>query len=318
MPNNDNKEILVSICSITYNHALFIRQCLDGFIMQKCDFDFEILIHDDASTDETSQIISEYQNKYPNLIKPIYQTENQWSKGERRIQSKYNFSRAQGKYIALCEGDDYWTDPLKLQKQVDFLESNLEYVVCHHSFDVIDGEGTVVKDRSTDMKNDYSSEEMAIGKAFMSTNTMLFRNVQIPIVKGDIVNGDVFLTSQLSKFGKAKFLSSVKPSNYRIHSGGVWSTANEITRINYQLKSRRVIRENVDKTFRKQLTQILFNLELRKFYYFQRSGNRTYQIYQVIQLFKLDSILLFKIGINKALKLFTNKDLIIKDPTIFN
>lgn len=124
---------LVSISCITYNHAPYIRECLHGFMMQKCDFDFEVLIHDDASTDGTQEIIREYQEKYPEIIKPILQKENQWSQGVRGINLKFNFSRAKGKYIALCEGDDYWTDPLKLQKQVDFLEKNEEFgLVCTH------------------------------------------------------------------------------------------------------------------------------------------------------------------------------------------
>ena len=127
-----NKEdILVSICCITYNHASYIRQCLDGFMMQKTDFKFEVLIHDDASTDGTEEIIREYEKKYPEVIKPLYEKENQWVQG-RRGNKFFNYPRAIGKYIALCEGDDYWIDPYKLQKQVDFLENNLEYsYICH-------------------------------------------------------------------------------------------------------------------------------------------------------------------------------------------
>ena len=99
-----------------------LLQCLDGFMMQQTNFAFEVLIHDDASTDGTTEIIKEYEAKYPEIIKPIYEEENQWVKG-RRGSAVFNFPRAKGKYIAMCEGDDYWTDPLKLQKQVDFLES---------------------------------------------------------------------------------------------------------------------------------------------------------------------------------------------------
>ncbi|HJF69447.1 MAG TPA: glycosyltransferase [Butyricimonas virosa] len=117
---------LVSIDCITYNQAPYIRQCLEGFLMQKTTFLFEILIHDDASTDGTSDIIREYETKYPDLIKPIYQKENQYSKGIG-ISATFQFPRAKGKYIAICEGDDYWIDPLKLQKQVDFLEKNSSY-----------------------------------------------------------------------------------------------------------------------------------------------------------------------------------------------
>lgn len=129
---NWNSEIpLVSICCITYNHEPYIVQTLDGFLMQKTSFPFEILIHDDASTDRTADIIREYEKKFPNLIKPIYQKENQYSKGFTSVSETWNFPRAQGKYIALCEGDDYWIDENKLQMQVDFLENNPEYGMCY-------------------------------------------------------------------------------------------------------------------------------------------------------------------------------------------
>ncbi|MGF7231330.1 glycosyltransferase [Arachidicoccus sp.] len=125
------EDILVSICCITYNHAHYIGECLDGLLMQQANFKFEILINDDASTDGTSDIIRDYEWKFPDIIKPIYQSVNQYSQGQRGMNIKYNFPRAKGKYIALCEGDDYWTDPLKLQKQVDFLEENIDYGMIH-------------------------------------------------------------------------------------------------------------------------------------------------------------------------------------------
>ena len=127
---------LVSISCITYNHGSFIKDCLDGFLMQKTSFDFEILIDDDASTDDTVDIIKLYQERYPDLIKPIFQKENQYSKGQRGMNIAYNFNRAKGTYIAMCEGDDYWTDSLKLQKQIDFLEHNPDYDVSFHDVDI--------------------------------------------------------------------------------------------------------------------------------------------------------------------------------------
>lgn len=124
--------LLVSISCTTFNQAPFIRECLDSFLMQKTSFAYEIIIHDDASTDGTKEIIEEYVIKYSDIIFPIYQKENQYSKEVRGMMVKFNFPRCRGKYIALCEGDDYWTDPYKLQKQVDFLETNPDYVMCTH------------------------------------------------------------------------------------------------------------------------------------------------------------------------------------------
>lgn len=121
---------LVSICSITYNHALYIRQCLEGFLMQKTNFAFEVIINDDCSTDGTTEILKEYAEKYPHIIKPIFQQENQYQKGVRGMFQNIVLPRAHGKFIAICEGDDYWTDPLKLQKQVDFFQKNSGMTYC--------------------------------------------------------------------------------------------------------------------------------------------------------------------------------------------
>lgn len=123
-------EVLVSIVCITYNHKHFIRQCLDGFLMQQCDFPFEIIIHDDASNDGTSEIIKEYSVKYPDIFRVFFEDENQFLKTDF-ITNKL-FSSVRGKYVALCEGDDFWTDPLKLKKQVELLELNKEAAICFH------------------------------------------------------------------------------------------------------------------------------------------------------------------------------------------
>jgi len=120
---------LASVVCFTYNHEKYIRQALDGFIIQRCSFPIEIIVHDDASMDDTANIIREYSIKYP-LIKAILQQENQYSKNKHFFEHIYT-KETNGKYIAVCEGDDYWTDPLKLQKQIIFLEANLDYGMCY-------------------------------------------------------------------------------------------------------------------------------------------------------------------------------------------
>lgn len=122
-------QIEVSIVCITFNHEKYIRKCLDGFLMQKTNFRYEVIIHDDASTDKTQEIIKEYEFKYPKIIKPIYQKENQLSRGIN-FHKLYTVPRVKGKYIALCEGDDYWIDEHKLQLQYDCLEKNNDCSMC--------------------------------------------------------------------------------------------------------------------------------------------------------------------------------------------
>lgn len=149
--SKNNTQVMVTVRCLAYNHEPYIRQCLEGFVMQKTDFDFEVIVHDDASTDGTAAIIREYAEKYPNIIKPFFETENQYSKHNGVI-GKIMRENTHGKYIALCEGDDYWIDPLKLQKQVDFLESHPDYGLIYTQAKVLQGKmyvqivGSEVKD----------------------------------------------------------------------------------------------------------------------------------------------------------------------------
>jgi len=126
----DLESPLVSIECITYNHEKYIADTLDGFFMQVTDFPFEVIVHDDASTDKTADIIREYEVKYPGIIKPIYEDENQYSKHNGALERIIN-AQLKGKYIAICEGDDYWIDSLKLQKQVNLLEAHPDYGMCY-------------------------------------------------------------------------------------------------------------------------------------------------------------------------------------------
>lgn len=129
----ENRSCLVSVLCTAYNHEEYIRSALEGFVNQKTDFGYEVLINDDASTDKTAEIIREYEEKYPDIIRPIYQQENQFSKGIGYLYENLFFPQARGKYLAFCEGDDYWTDDTKLQQQADFMEAHPDYSACVHN-----------------------------------------------------------------------------------------------------------------------------------------------------------------------------------------
>lgn len=129
----DKTDCLVSILCTAYNHEEYIRSALEGFVNQETTFGFEVLVNDDASADGTAGIIREYAERYPEIIRPFYQTENQFSKGIGYIYEQIFYPNAKGKYLAYCEGDDYWTDNTKLQRQVDFLEAHPDYSACVHN-----------------------------------------------------------------------------------------------------------------------------------------------------------------------------------------
>ena len=129
----DKNDCLVSILCTAYNHEQYIRSALESFVSQKTGFAFEVLVNDDASSDGTAAIIREYEEKYPDIIRPFYQKENQFSKGIGYIYENIFYPNARGKYFAFCEGDDYWTDESKLQRQVNFLESHPDYSACVHN-----------------------------------------------------------------------------------------------------------------------------------------------------------------------------------------
>lgn len=221
---------LVSVCTLAYNHEPYIRECLDGILMQKTNFAFELLIHDDASTDGTADIIREYETKYPDIIKPIYQTENQYSKGVK-VSLTYQYPRAKGKYIAMCEGDDYWTDPLKLQKQVDFMEANTDCSLCFHNAEVIYED----KNKKTHIfanieDREYTGAEI-YEKWIIPTASILFRLNSLNKIKHKLLNknfiyGDSPLFIALSEVGKLWGINNVM-SVYRINSTGVTNYINK-------------------------------------------------------------------------------------------
>lgn len=210
-------EPLVSICCTTYNHAKYLRQTLDGFFAQKCDFPFEILIHDDQSTDGTVDVIVEYAKRYPGVLRPMYELENQYSQGVP-INETFNFPRARGKYIALCEGDDYWCDETKLARQIAHMESDPE---CTFSFTngMIHDESGQKPDRPflpyyeadkalyTGQSRAYSLSEIA-GFNFIPTASFVFRVDALRSLPGEFTSrpcehGDLRMKLFLTACGHA-------------------------------------------------------------------------------------------------------------------
>lgn len=206
---------------------------MDGFLMQQTDFPIEILIHDDCSTDGTTEIIREYEARYPDLIFPLYEDVNQYQQGKATEIDFYNYRRAQGKYIAYCEGDDYWTDPLKLQKQVDFMEANLDYSVCFHNCFVFDNRNNECSiscqlladsDVTLDM---FLNSKNGVGQPL----TMLFRKdmYNLEWYKNHKRYCDTMEIMHLLLVGKGRFLN-FNAGQYNLHLGGVSTTNPDLRR----------------------------------------------------------------------------------------
>jgi glycosyltransferase involved in cell wall biosynthesis len=234
-------KVLVSISCITYNHAPFIRQCLDGFLMQKTNFDFEILVHDDASTDGTDAIIREYELKHPNLFRVIYQSENQYSKGVKAVNPSFNYPRARGKYIALCEGDDYWTDPLKLQKQVDIFEKYPDTVICGgraKTWNETTKEFTHITPMLDKKNTCLTPEEFFYWGDWVKTCTRMVPTKFMKSIPRDFSTDFRHVHFLLAKNPnmKLRFLEE-EVAIYREHSGGVFTSEDPLTKKRNYFKS---------------------------------------------------------------------------------
>jgi glycosyltransferase involved in cell wall biosynthesis len=225
---NKINEPLVSVICTTFNHESFVTDAIEGFIMQNTSFKFEVLIHDDASTDGTVKIIKEYEKKYPDLINAIYQSENQYSKGVS-IFKEFLYPKVRGKYIAICEGDDFWIDPLKLQTQVDLMEFNKKSSLCCHDAIMLwenkqkqprlfAPDNLPTKLTMNDILNDW----------VIPTASMLFKSdviIDLPNWSEKVVNGDFFLQLWCAHHGEIDYIN--KPMCvYRkdLYGGAVTST----------------------------------------------------------------------------------------------
>ena len=212
----------VSVCMITYGHEKYIREALEGVLMQECDFEVELILANDCSPDRTDEIIQDIIKNHPKGCWIKY------FKHESNIGMMPNFifalKECEGKYIALCEGDDYWNDPLKLQKQVSFLEANPDYVLCFHPIQILKTDGGIVDDFITNVPENYETiETLARLGNYIHTPSVVFRNIlsEYPTEFELSPIGDYFLYMLLAENGRLKCLSE-QMGVYR--SGiGIWS-----------------------------------------------------------------------------------------------
>lgn len=228
-PNSVNPKPIVSICIQTYNQRNFISKCLDSILSQKISYPFEILIGEDNSQDGTREICEQYAAKHPDLIRLfLHNRENNIKINGRPtgiFNSLYNLYSARGQYIAYCDGDDFWNDELKLQKQIDFLLKNKNYVFTYHAAITIDETGKILYGKSESKNMDLTQDQMKKILYQPGISTWCFKNIirDFPDSIAQTINGDNFFISLLGFYGSGKFLNNIKASYYRKHTAGIWS-----------------------------------------------------------------------------------------------
>ncbi len=230
----------LSVIMITYKHEKFIEQAINSILEQQTDFNFELIIGNDNSPDSTHEVVTRIIKDHPKsaLIK--------YFKNEENLGANSNYIKAysagSGEFIAVCEGDDYWNDPFKLQKQVEFLERNPEYVLSYHNAISIDVNGKVLGEiPNGNPPEEFSREALMRGNQPLPL-TLCYRRLNLlPVELESITNGDTFLISVLGTMGKGRYVE-IDPAYYRIHEGGVWSMTSSIKKLESKITSYRVIR----------------------------------------------------------------------------
>ena len=232
----DNRPLAVDIYCLVYNHGKYLRKALDGMLMQKTDFPVRIVIHDDASTDDSTNIILEYKERYPDKIIAIIEETNLYQNGKSIWTKMMPYLTA--KYIATCEGDDYWTDPNKLQKQIDYLENHPDYAACYHNILPVDANGQYREELrgmySQLEEGDYTEEEIRHFILKTQTASLVRRNYNLWLTDEDKkmylstkCNGDEKHLIICSSYGKIHILPDAMAAHRRVLSEGTSWTASQ-------------------------------------------------------------------------------------------
>lgn len=236
MQNNNLNSETVSVIMITYGHEKYIREAIEGVLMQKCSFRIELIIANDASPDKTSEIVNDILLRNPNADRIKFINRNKNIGGQNNF--KDAFEQCKGKYIAHCEGDDYWTDPNKLQKQVDFLEANPDYVLTFHKIKILQPSGDLVEDFINKVPDNHQTiEGLAQHGNYIHTPSIIYRNIikELPFEMMISPIGDYFLYMILAQHGKLKYFEE-EMAVYRF-GVGIHSTQNQInmSKANFKL-----------------------------------------------------------------------------------
>jgi glycosyltransferase involved in cell wall biosynthesis len=225
-----NERPLVTVFNWSYNHCEFIRKSIDSILSQKTNFPVEVIIHDDASTDGSKEILKEYENKYPNIFQNIIHEKNQWNQGKSVMTPMLEVPR--GEYVALTHGDDYWTDPMKLQKQICLLRANPSASFCFHNTFIVNSNMEVSGQLRPQNPSLIHSIEELFGHNFIHTSSIVYRKSMLPEFPDWYCNapmGDWPLCILLAEKGKFLYIDEVM-SHYRLHEQSSWSSQSQAIR----------------------------------------------------------------------------------------
>ncbi|ULC60560.1 glycosyltransferase [Flaviramulus sp. BrNp1-15] len=258
----EHKKMMISILVMAYNHEAYIAQCLNSILSQKTNFLFEIILGEDDSSDKTRSICIDFSKKHSDKIKLFLRSRKDVIYVNGNPTGRFNFVESlkacKGKYIAVCDGDDYWTDPFKLQKQVDFLENHEDYVIAYHDVSIIDSEGIIINKSKTPkiFQRDFTNIELIKSDIFICLMSIVFRNVVKDLPKNflSVSNADVFLTSYLGQFGHGKYFENIG-GMYRVHQGGVWSALDDKSKQESKKKTFYQLHEYYDSIKNKEISQ---------------------------------------------------------------